>query len=111
MKSLKSPWITAVLAVVVALFFAEMMLHCADHFGLLAGGHSHHHGGDELPFSNGADDDQPSHAVEEHSHSAIAAKDTLRLEVRSPVSGTLDSPNVLPPPGSIREITLPPRLS
>ncbi|HEY5891830.1 MAG TPA: hypothetical protein VIT91_01240 [Chthoniobacterales bacterium] len=110
MKSLRSSSISAVLAAVVALFFAETMLHCADHAGLLAGGHSHHHGCEELPFPNEGDNAEPAHSTDGHSHSA-ALQDSLRWEGRLPICGTLNSPNVLPPPGSIREITLPPQLS
>jgi hypothetical protein len=112
MKSLKSRRISAVVAVIGGLFLAETMLHCADHFGLLAAGHSHHHHGyDGLPFSNDGDNDEPSQAVDGHSHSAIAVQDSFHLKGRLPIVGTLNSPNVLLPPGSIREITLPPRLS
>lgn len=102
---------SAIVATVVALFFVETMLHCTDHFGLLVGGHSHHHGWGELPFSNDGDNDVPASAADGHSHSAIAILDSFRLESQLPVSGMLSSPNVLPPPGAVREITLPPRLS
>jgi hypothetical protein len=111
MKSLRSPRVSALLVAVVALFVVEAMLHCADHAGLLAGGHSHHHGCEELPFSNDGDTDGATYATDGHTHFAMPAHDSFRLESRLPISGMSSSPNALPPSGAIREITHPPRLS